>query len=231
MRLAGRSPASYLVGMFEDLQRLFRDSLAAFRSELHKREPEDEVAHLLGSMRSELVEARALLPKLEEVLAGARAALVREREQLERTERRGALARQIQDEETTRIAEEFSAKHRERIAVLEQKVAAAEAELALRSREAEEMKRQYQEADANRRELVARIRRAQAQGRINSVADETADSFADWERMSEKVESQSDYIDALRELEEDSAPPPQPAAPMDVEERLRELKRRMGKDF
>lgn len=214
--------------MFEDLQRLFRESLAAFRSELHKREPEDEVAHLLSSMRSELVEARALLPKLEEVLKGAREALAREREQLERTERRGVLARQIQDEETTRVAEEFSAKHRERIAVLEQKVAAAEAEHALRSREAEEMKRQYQQADANRRDLVARIRRAQAQGRISSVADEAADSFADWDRMSDKVESQSGYADALRELDEDLTPPPEPAAPMDVEERLRELKRRMG---
>ena len=86
-----------LVPMFEDLQRLFKDSLAAFRSELHKREPEDEVAHLLGSMRSELVEARALIPRLQEMLNGARAELAREGEALERTERRGRLAQQIND--------------------------------------------------------------------------------------------------------------------------------------
>jgi phage shock protein A len=215
--------------MFEDLQRLFKESLTAFRTELQKREPEDEIAHLLGSMRRELVEARALLPKLQEQLNGARAALVQEREQLERTERRGRMALQIRDTETTRIAEEFSAKHRERIAVLEQKVAAAEAELALRSREAEEMKQQYQEADSNRMELVARLRHARSHGRIRSVADEAADSFSEWDRMTEKMESGTAYADALRELDEDGSPPPAESPPLDVEERLRELKRRMGK--
>lgn len=210
--------------MFEDLQRLFKESVAAFRSELEKREPEDEVAHLLGSMRRELVEARALLPKLEQELSRARIELASEREHLERTERRGALARQINDAETIRVAEEFAERHRRKVAVLEQKVAATEAELALRSREAEEMKRQYQEADANRMELVARLRRAGSQERIRSVADDAVHSFSEFDRMTEKMRSHNDYIDALGEL--DDSPP---APPADVEERLRELKRRMGK--
>lgn len=219
-----------LIRMFEDLQRLFKESLAAFRAELDKREPEDEVAHLLGSMRRELVEARALIPRLEEELSRARTDLVREREQLERTERRGRLAGQINDQETVRVAEEFATKHRERIVVLEQKVSATEADLALKRREAEEMKRQYQEADANRMELVARLRRAQSHGRIRSVGEDAAHSFAEWDRMAEKMASDGAYADALRELDEDAAPPPGPApSPTDVEERLRELKRRMGK--
>jgi phage shock protein A len=230
---AGKRPVEPVSSstMFEDLQRLFRESVAAFRSELDKREPEDEVAHLLGSMRRELVEARALIPRIEEDLKGARAELARERELLERTERRGKLANQINDGETVRIAEEFSAKHRERIGVLEQKVAARDAELALRKREADEMKRQYQEADANRMELVARLRRGLSHERIRTVADETAHSFSEWERMAEKMGSDSAYAEALRELDEDSAPPPPPPgpSPTDVEERLRELKRRMGK--
>jgi phage shock protein A len=214
--------------MFEDLGRLFRQSVEAFRAERDKREPEDEVAHLLGSMRHELVEARALLPKLEEQLRRARAELAAEREQLERTERRGTLAGQINDEETVRVAGEFAARHRERVVVLEQKVSAGEAELALRSREAEEMKRQYQEAEANRFELVARLRRAGSQQRIRSVADDAVHSFSEWERMAEKMNSTRDYLDALEELEEDRPPAPQPD-PVDVEERLRELKRRMGR--
>jgi phage shock protein A len=217
-----------LLPMFEDLQRLFKESVAAFRSELEKREPEDEVAHLLGSMRRELVEARALLPKLEEQLSRARAELAAEREHLERTERRGKLARQINDEETIRIAEEFAVRHREKVVVLEQKVAATEAELALRSREAEEMKRQYQEADANRMELVARLRRGGSQQRIRSVADDAVHSFSEFERMTEKMRSRNDYIDALDELDESPPATPRPD-PADVEERLKELKRRMGK--
>ena len=216
--------------MFEDLQRLFKESVAAFRAELDKREPEDEVAHLLGSMRREVVEARALVPRLEEDLTRARAELVREREQLERSERRGRLASNINDAETVRVAEEFAAKHRGRVTVLEQKVAAAEAELALRRREAEEMMRQYQEADANRLELVARLRRGHTHERIRSVADEAAHSFSEYDRMAQKMGADSDYLDALRELDEDAPPPPPPGpSPADLEARLQELKRRMGK--
>ena len=80
--VAGCSTRSYLTPMFEDLQRLFRESVAAFRSELEKREPEDEVAHLLGSMRRELVEVRASIPRLEEDLAKQREALAGERQGL-----------------------------------------------------------------------------------------------------------------------------------------------------
>jgi len=213
--------------MFEDLQRLFRDSVAAFRTERDRREPEDEVAHLLGSMRRELVEARALIPKLEEVLAGARSRLETERSELDRTERRGNLARDIDDQETARVAQEFAVRHRERIVVLEKKVSATEAELALRIREAEEMKRQYQEADANRMELVARIRRGQSRERIRSVAEDAADSFSEWDRMAEKMAGNSAYVDALHELDEDA--PRNDHAEVEVEDRLRELKRRMGR--
>ena len=216
--------------MFEDLQRLFRESVEAFRTERDRREPEDEVAHLLGSMRHELVEARALLPTLQEELQKARAALAAERDALERTERRGKLAAQINDAETVRVAEEFAAKHRGRIVVLEQKVAATDAELKLRSAEAEEMKRQYQEADANRLQLVANLRRAGSQDRIRSVADDAVHSFSEYDRMTEKMGANADYLDALRELDEDAGgPAPAAPEPADVEERLRELKRRMGK--
>jgi hypothetical protein len=43
------------------------------------------------------------------------------------------------------------------------------------------------------------------------------------------MESGTAYADALRELDEDGPPPPAESPPVDVEERLRELKRRMGK--
>lgn len=216
--------------MFEDLQRLFKESLAAFRSELNKREPEDEVAQLLGAMRKELVEARALIPRLEEDLASARSELARERELLEQTERRGRLAAQVNDAETVRVAREFTARHTQRVQVLEQKVAAAEAELEMRRQEAKDMMRQYQEADANRYELVARLRRVQARDRIRSVGDDAERTCSDWDRMAEKVNDQGAYADALRGL--DDGPPPSasdtPSA-ADVEARLAELKRRMGR--
>src|SRR5690606_35075400 len=103
-------------------------------------------------------------------------------------------------------------------------------ELALRRKEAEDMKRQYQEAEANRYELVARLRRAYAGERIRSVADDAARSFDEWDLMAEKVGGNSAYADALGDL--DDIPPDTgsstPSAE-EVEARLQELKRRMGK--
>jgi phage shock protein A len=199
--------------MFKDLQRLFRDSVAAFRAELGRREPEDRVAELLGAMRREMVAARAALPALREEVRRGTEELRRERALLEQCERRGAQAERIGDAETVRVAEEFAARHRERAGVLEQKLRAAEAEYALRSREAEEMVARYRDADANRFALVAQLRRASAGERLRSALDDEGGPWSDLARMEEAVAD---------------SPPPGPAP--DVEERLRELKRRMANE-
>lgn len=55
-------------------------------------------------------------------------------------------------------------------------------------------------------------------------------AFADFARMEEKVEQASSYAEALDELDETSPPPGETrTSEHDVEERLRELKRRMGR--
>jgi phage shock protein A len=217
--------------MFEDLQRIFRQSLSAFRSELHRHEPEDQVAELLSAMRREWVAAKADLPLFTELVQRAEAELAREREMLAQTERRGRLAQGIGDAETVRVATEFAGRHRERIVVLEQKVSTAQAERALRLREAEEMKVKYQEADKNRFSLLAELRRRRGQDRQRSVAEGVEGSFSDWDRMAEKIGEDAAYLDAAEELEADlsTGPAPSPPPPADVEDRLRELKRRMGK--
>lgn len=212
--------------MFKDLQGLFQKSVAAFRAEVERREPEDQVAELLSAMRRELTAAKASLPELQEEARRARAELGRERELLAQTERRGSLAERIGDGETARVAAEFAERHRERIAVLEQREQAAEAEHALRSREAAEMMRKYQEADANRFALVAQLRRTGAQQRMRSRLDGSSGPFADFARMEEAVGESAGYADALEDL---AGPPPPPSSPApDVEERLRELKRKLG---
>lgn len=214
--------------MIKDLQDLFKRSWAAFVSEVSRREPEDQVAELLGAMRRELRDARALLPELEAELKHRQAELAKERQALADTERRRGLAEKIQDRETVRVAEEFAARHRERVAVLEQTVQAAEAELALRRREAEQMLRAYKDADANRWSLVARLRNQQAQRRLNGDAGAL---WSELERMEGKVQGDASYADALDELNglDDSAPPRSTPSPDDVQRRLDELKRRMGK--
>lgn len=184
--------------MFDDLRKVFRQSLAAFHAELGKREPADEVAELLGAMRREVVEARASLPEYREHAARAAADLRRERELQEQCERRRVAAERIGDAETAQIAERFAAQHRERADVLERKASAARAELDLRTREAEEMMRRFKEAEANRFGMVAELRTARTRGSLDSLLG-------------------------------DDEHPQRPSAG-EVDERLRELKRKMGRE-
>lgn len=216
--------------MFDELQRIFRNSMGAFRAELHRREPEDQVVDLLSAMRKEWVAARAELPRLEETLTRTRGELERERELLAQCERRGTLARGIHDEETVRVAEEFAAKHRERISVLERKAEATEAERALLLRDVEQMKERYQHAEANRFSLLSEIRARQRWDRGEHLAGEAALSGDEFDRMAERVADEEALADALAEVADPGPPPPPRPDPAVVEERLQELKRRMGRE-
>ncbi len=218
--------------MIDDLKRLFSQTWEAFRTERSRREPEDQVAELLGAMRREMVDVRAMLPEYEEAHRGAGLELERERRGLEETTRRRDMAERIGDAETVRVAEEFAARHRGRVAVLEQKVQAARAEADLRRAEAEEMTRRYKEADLNRFALLAEIRRAQAQGTLRSGLGAAPGSPTDeFDRMAGRMGDDQRYQEALHDLDADlsgAPPPPPPPKPNDVEARLAELKRRMS---
>jgi hypothetical protein len=172
-----------------------------------------------------MVEARAQLPLLEQNYNAAVAELERERKRLADTERRRGQAERIHDAETVRVATEFEEKHRRRIAVLEDKVRAARAEWELRRQESAEMMTRYKEADANRFALLGELRRQGARARIDGAGGGTPlDDFA---RAEERIEHDTAYADALHELS-DTPPPPRRPEPADVDDRLAELKRRMG---
>jgi len=215
--------------MLNEIRKILRRSVDAFRDEMNAREPEDRVAELLMAMRRELVAARAALPEYEAEARRAREELEQESGALEQCRRRGALAERIGDRETVRVAEEFAARHLSRIEVLAQKVSACEAELTLRRSEAEEMRLRYREADANRFALLAHLRRS---GPTQSTGPSSAIDSAevDWSRMEERVERDVSIGDAISELQDSSSPPGRFPDPEGVEERLRELKRRLGRD-
>lgn len=216
--------------MFQDLQRLFRQSLEAFRAEIEKREPEDRVAELLSSMRREMVAARAALPVLAEEAARAKAELERERELLSQCERRQEMARRIGDEETVRVAGEFAVRHRERIGVLEKKAEVARAEHALRGREAEEMERKYKESEANRFVLVSQLRRQATGERMRDRLNDESGPFSDFARMEESIEDAEHHARAVEDLAEGEGGEGKRTPGPDLDARLAELKRRMGKE-
>ncbi|HYW07706.1 MAG TPA: hypothetical protein VE913_12160 [Longimicrobium sp.] len=214
-------PAPGRAPMLDDLRTLFARTWTSFLAEAGRRDPEDEVAQLLAAMRGEMVQARADLPLHEKAHTAAIADLERERRALDDAVRRGGMAERIHDAETVRVAAEFAARHRGRVEVLEEKVKATRAEWELRRTEADEMMRRFKEAESNRFILVSELRRRGAHAHLDSAVPD------DRGRMEDRVSSESAYADALGDLSDDAPLSPHAA---DVEHRLRELKRKLGRD-
>lgn len=213
--------------MLNEIRRVFRASMDALYKELNSQEPQDQVAELLMAMRRELVAAKAALPEYERAIDQGKAELVREKNSVEECERRGRLASSIGDEETAKIADSFADRHRQKALVLEQKLTAMQAELDMRRGEVDEMREKYKLAEANRFVLLAQLR-ASGEQRATTFSSEDG-AFADFARIEDQVEHQAAYVDALEELDDPEVGPAAPD-PARVEERLRELKRRMGQE-
>ncbi len=126
---------------------MFERLRAAVNAALDAAMPPPDWRDLQGQMRRAAVEGRAALMQLREALARTERELVVERQQLADAQRRGALAEGIGDAETVAIAQRFAAKHGERVAVLEQKLAAQHAELTLADRDVGEMVTQLKELE------------------------------------------------------------------------------------
>jgi hypothetical protein len=90
-------------------------------------------------LHSAVVEAKVALSAMQDALAVTERTLSAERKQLEDADRRGRLAAQIPDPETVQVAEQFTTRHRERVAVLERKLAAQQEELSLTQRDVDQM--------------------------------------------------------------------------------------------
>jgi hypothetical protein len=90
-------------------------------------------------LHSAVVEAKVAVSAMRDALAATERTLAAERKQLQDAERRGRLAAQIPDPDTVQVAEQFATRHRERVAVLERKLAAQQEELSLTQRDVDQM--------------------------------------------------------------------------------------------
>ncbi len=134
---------------------MFERLRAAINAALDAATPDADLRDVTGMMREAVIEARTSIERMREGVVTSEARLNHERQELADAERRGRLAAGIQDEQTAEVAERFAAKHRERVAVLEDKLEAQAAELALAEREYEEMKAQLVEQERKRPETEA----------------------------------------------------------------------------
>jgi hypothetical protein len=99
-----------------------------------------------SGLHAALVEFKVVVGQHRDALAKAERELEVERRQETDAERRGRLAADIGDTETVRIATEYTARHRERVILLERKVGVVRDELAYAEREYETLAARYQAA-------------------------------------------------------------------------------------
>lgn len=107
--------------------------------------PDDRRA-LVSQMKDTLVQARVGLDELRDGIAHTRTRVDNERRELETVRRRKTLAEGIKDAETVSIATRYEAQVTERVRVLEQKLAAQEAELGMLESEVAEMTSEFKRA-------------------------------------------------------------------------------------
>lgn len=118
---------------------MFERLRAAVNAALDAATPPPDWRDLRNELHRAAVDGRAALLQLRDALTKAERELASERRQLEDAQRRGTLAADVGDAETVAVAERFVARHGERVAMLEQKVAAQQTELTLTQRDVDEV--------------------------------------------------------------------------------------------
>ena len=148
-------------------------------------------------MREALLEAKVGVSTMRAALSATERELESERRQLADAERRGRLAREVPDPETVSVADRFTARHRERVGVLERKLVVQRDELALAEREVAEMLAEYRAArpgqpfesiDAAWRDLEA------AGGERSEVGLDDEAARADAQKLKAAVEAQLAFL-------------------------------------
>jgi hypothetical protein len=101
--------------------------------------PPPDWRDLRDQLHRAAVDGRAALMQLRDALQKTERDLTVERAHLDAARRRGAMAVDIGDTETAEVAERFTGRHAERVAMLEQKLGAQQTELALLERDVDEV--------------------------------------------------------------------------------------------
>lgn len=183
-------------------------------------------------MRDALVHAKLGLNDLRASLATTNARLASERAELETVRRRQGLAAQIHDEETVAIAERFAVQHQERVAMLETKQMVQQQELSLAERDYEEMAGELRLILSG----VAPGARSNTTASRDPMAsgDMPAETLLDQDGAADIEDGMDDAMsDPMRDPMSDPTLSPvrrtRAEREADAEQRLADLKRRMGK--
>jgi len=212
--------------MFDKFRRSLEDVLNGARSP-------DERREAVARMKETLTLARVGLDDLRTGVRDARRRLEAERRELETVRRRKGLAAGIGDAETVAVAERYERQHAERVAVLTRKAEAQESELALAEEEVAAMGRELQAAlrggsmggaPGGARSGVSGGSSPAAGG--GGETGSGARGAPDAQGVDGSTPDDDQALDALAALARSRRRAAREAA---AEERLADLKRRMGK--
>ena len=170
--------------------------------------PPEERRAVLTRMKQTLVQARMGLDDLRRGVAITRQRLEVEMRELETMRRRKSAATAINDAETVALAEKHREVHAERADVLRRKLEAQEAELVMVEREVSEMTAELKQAVVG------------AGSAAGTIAD---DAGAEADAVLDQGAGVAEEIDAIGRAGKRSA------RDAEAEQKLAELKRRMGK--
>lgn len=221
--------------MFDDLRQAFKEALDNFNKELSRENVSGTADKLLVGMKNEIADEKAQVAGLEEQIEKTRTNIERLTTEVATARRREEMAREIEDDETVKLAAEFATKADGHIAVLRRKQEALQEELDFRSRTLEEMYAQFHAARDKRDALTATTGRSGARESISAAND----LFDELDRMADKIEGTEASAQAAQDFSEidlgesseyhlDLEADPEPEE-LDVDAALAELKRRMGK--
>lgn len=155
-----------------------------------------------AQLHAALLETKVAVGTMRDALAASERALEAERQQLADAERRGRLAAQVPDPETVAVAERFAERHRERIGVLEKRVALQQEELRLAERDLEQLSTEYKNARMGTEpgrtpQQEAAWRDLEAAGGVRpetDVEDELLKSRLSQQQMDQAVQAQLDHL-------------------------------------
>jgi len=149
-----------------------------------------------ASLKEAVLEARLGVRTMQEALVATETELAAERRQLEDAERRGKLAAMVPDAETVRIAERYADRHRERLVILERKLAVQHEELALAERELVEMTAEAKRAVANHpsETISAAWRDLESAGATRPDEHDRMLADAERQRRDSAIEAQLAYL-------------------------------------
>jgi hypothetical protein len=177
---------------------------------------------VITEMKRALVHARMGVEDLKEGVEVTRRRLATEQESLATASRRRALAEGINDAETAAVAIKYEAQHAERVAVLQRKLEAQEAECGLAERDYDEMVTQLKQAGSGVGSGLNASQRGPTDAEMGLPDDAPLRSELDGHARTQQ-----------REQREAGAAPPPPRGPPrapGADAALEALKRRMGKE-